>query len=697
MPKCYLGIKNKAILGFDKFEIFTMNENWLNCFDAKEYIKDSINEENFNIASIGFDNALNRINKGKKLLKLQEFSYSHFVDYLSLHIRDNITWATNISFRDTKQKNLTDIFIELDLFITPRKLRIDYKEVTPKIPLPNLLADTEHNIILLGQPGAGKTTSVKKIFLEVLLKVENVYKTFNFPLVVKLKNIAFNQSDNGLILFKEILNTLGIFYSFENNIDEHAQEKILIHIFKDFIERLNVLIILEGFDEITELKAKNEVIKNLDLITNSMMNSRFILTSRSADYNIHLENSSEYEICPLNEFQITDFIKNWLKDNEKSQLLESQLKNSPYWDTTMRPLTLAHLCALFEKNNSIPEKPKSVYKKIIHLLLEDWSNQRLVVRKSKYSKFEVDRKMDFLSRFGYELSVEYYRSSFDKAVLELIYSSICTDFNLPKGESNDVVKEIESHNGLILQTGADIYEFAHKSLLEYLVADYLVKLPTIIRDDEILLKLPNELAIWISISSNPSTTFFLLIHGVLKEECTNINFLQPFLSRLVLEKPDFDTSPLYAVTYVYLLNVIAQRVFNLNKDITLEDEYDDYYDNLTEHSNENDQDDVDYEMHDENFSVIESYQNEQKNLLECADIILSYKDDSTFRKSILELKKIYKVSDVAIRDSSPQSELKRWGKPFFLKQLASVYKTPSQPLKLPDNLYLIGEFNRIRN
>ncbi len=42
-----------------------------------------------------------------------------------------------------------------------------------------------------------------------------------------------------------------------------------------------------------------------------------------------------------------------------------QIKKSPFADTAIRPLTIAHLCAIFERAGRIPDKPKTFYRKIV--------------------------------------------------------------------------------------------------------------------------------------------------------------------------------------------------------------------------------------------------------------------------------------------------------------------------------------------
>ncbi|MBK6571029.1 MAG: NACHT domain-containing protein [Saprospiraceae bacterium] len=317
----------------------------------------------FDIGLIGLTNAITRINKSGNFIKIRYINPNKCIEFVAQHLQEESLWATQVSFRDSQQaKSLESIFIDLDLFVSPIKLRIETTESIDKIPSSTLLASSLENIILLGQPGAGKTTSVKKIFVELILKKYETYKTFNFPLIIRLKD--FNHlAPSRYILFEAILNKLGFFIE-SISLPKNDYNSIFEHIFKDFIERLSILLILDGFDEISNKEIKTDVIENLRLISKSLTNSKFILTSRSADYNVFIENSVEYELCSLTHDQVELFVNNWIIDKSKPHTIKlaldlfEKLKKSPYWDTTIRPLTLAHLCALQERNHSIPDKAK---------------------------------------------------------------------------------------------------------------------------------------------------------------------------------------------------------------------------------------------------------------------------------------------------------------------------------------------------
>ena len=247
-----------------------------------------------------------------------------------------------------------------------------------------------------------------------------------------------------------------------------------------------------------------------------------------------------YEICELNDNQIKDFASQWLGDKATDFLCE--INKSTFKDSIKKPLTIAHLCAIYEKSGKVPDKPKTIYKKIVNLLLEEWDEQRSVSRGSRFANFEIDRKFDFLCRLSYELTVNFQTFVYSDDQFISIYEKIYEDYDLIKREATKVIDEIESHNGLFIQSSYGSYEFAHKSIQEYLSAEYIVKLPRITNKIYDLSKLPNELAVTVAISSNSSRYFCDLIFNIFHSNIFSLQFYTTFLTRLIQEKPDFNSS-----------------------------------------------------------------------------------------------------------------------------------------------------------
>src|SRR5262249_6237409 len=141
------------------------------------------------------------------------------------------------------------------------------------------------------------------------------------------------------------------------------------------------------------------------------------------------------------------------------------------------------------------------YRKIIQLLLEQWDRERNVKRKSRYAGFTPEEKEEFLSHLAYDLTISTGRSIFEEGALRESYDRIYNNFPLDAAEREEVIAEVESHTGLFLESGFERYEFMHKSIQEFLTAEYIVRLGSI-PDLTSIDGLGAEMAIAVAISSN---------------------------------------------------------------------------------------------------------------------------------------------------------------------------------------------------
>jgi len=520
-------------------------------------------------------------------------------------------WADTVAFRDLRSaKNLNKIYIDLDLYLTPAKLHLDFSEKSDKVSMETTLLNLETNAVILGQPGAGKTTSMKRLYQ--LLSTKTNEESQQTPLVIRLRDLKEFEYSFFSFLLQSFVPSIIIYEdSRELNIEDfNGEESIqlvndsrvrnanlredrieLVRFISKLIENCGILLILDGYDEVPG-EFQQTIVTELTDLTKHLAQSKFILTSRSNDFDINLDNSVEFEICPLTEEQLKKFSHNWLLPESKAQEFIKQIKTSPYYDTMIRPLSLSHLCAIYERIGKIPDKPKTIHRKIVGLLIEEWDEQREVNRNSIYDNFEQDRKFEFLANFAFLLTVKYNTTTFTKEQLEIIYSGFHANFGLPMYDLKNVVREIETHTGIIVCISRDEYEFAHKSTQEYLTGEYLVKLPSIPTNVRTLLKLPNELAIAVSLSSSASLYLTSIIQGRIsplvshmfrskgslktlliqtpkipprhKVEFNDLsNFIVTFCGRLLIEKPDIPRTSVISVSLILLGNLLSKKKRNI--------------------------------------------------------------------------------------------------------------------------------------
>lgn len=465
-------------------------------------------------------------------------------------------WSETIYFRQSKgEKYIEQVFIDLDIYITPRSIHTSENEKKYKYPLIQKVQDVHAHCVILGLPGAGKTTSMKKLCGEILRGRSRLPQ--RFPILIRLREFLGDYNLNKLQ--NVICNILGVEFFF----DEKGKQKFLdgvevnwrCDVFFKILDAINPLIILDGFDELPSETEKKYLINEIAVFNERLQRTKIIITCRTGEFDFSLKNTSVFEIASLTATQIKQFSKNWLKDEEKTQKFISDVLNSPFSDTAMKPLSLAHLCAIYEKNGSIPEQSNTIYRLVINLMLREWDQQRRIVRPTKYAQFPVEKKELFLSKMAYILSVKFNITVFNTSRLEQVYSVLYRSFGLEEHEQHKVIKELESHTGLFIQTGIDKYEFVHKSLQEFLTADYIVKLPSMNPLHNICNRLASELAIAVCISSEPGEYLSRLVHDVFVTELLPENFYFTFMQRLFAEFPHFENCIISAIS---ILTVASQ-------------------------------------------------------------------------------------------------------------------------------------------
>lgn len=475
-------------------------------------------------------------------------------DQMKSHISEVERWAQIIKFNDLEgKKTLHSVYIQLDTYLLPAKRHFSPSERNKTKILDEAILSGPDHCIILGQPGAGKSTSLKKI-CELVIKEES-NTNYTFPILLRLRDLGDLNSKT------PILDHISKLFPLE--FDLHGKNdsnfKLGVQDVKEetmyaFINFIRPIIILDGFDELKNSSAKSTVLEELQKLSRKLVESKIVLSCRTGEFNYDLDNSETFEIAPLSIKQIEIFVHKWLDNETEAKDFLEKVQNSPFADTSIKPLSLAHLCAIYQRIGNIPEQPKTVYRKVVGLLIEEWDEQRSIARKSSFDGFQSYNKLEFLYHLAFYLTTTYQASTFSSSQFVEAYRNICDDHNLPIEKAHEVVKELESHTGLFIESGYDKFEFVHKSIQEYLTAEYLVKLPTLNTVRGEFESLGSELAIATSISSNPSLYFIELVLNYFLQLSLSDSFYSSYTSRIVSEHPTISNNKLISVTMLALIS-----------------------------------------------------------------------------------------------------------------------------------------------
>ncbi|MEO1389636.1 MAG: NACHT domain-containing NTPase [Cyanobacteria bacterium J06634_6] len=351
--------------------------------------------------------------------------------------------------------------------------RLGFSPVSqPRKPVMEAVAEHQ-KLIVLGKPGAGKTTFLKHLAIQC---IEGKFEPDRLPLFINLKQFSEHPSRLGLLAFlsqrhlKSQLTALS-----KADIEAHLLQ------LKQVLNAGRALILLDGLDEVSQ-DTQDRVLTEIRLLSEDFHDNHFLMTCRVAAWEYTFEQFTEVEVADFDAAQVKAFSRRWFE----SKPMQSQtfLKSLARWpqlaELAVTPLLLTLLCVAFESSGALPGSRSELYQEGIETLLKKWDASRGIHRDQVYKKLSPKRKEDLLS----EIAITTFQQGqyfFHQRDLEYMI----TDYirNLPEAsddpevlqvDSLTVLHSIEAQHGLLVERAKHHYSFSHLTFHEYFVARELV-------------------------------------------------------------------------------------------------------------------------------------------------------------------------------------------------------------------------------
>jgi nucleoside-triphosphatase THEP1 len=357
------------------------------------------------------------------------------------------------------------------------------------------IANQYTHLMILGQPGAGKSTFLRKIGLEALKGKSGQIQGEIIPVLLELKQFTTNEVNIYNIIEQEFISCqLPLAKEFTNQL----------------LRRGKLLLLLDGLDEVPN-KNFELVIDKIQEFVKEYKQNKFVISCRTAAYRQKFQNFKEFIIADFNDQQIQQFIKNWFYSQVDKQLGTAEkcwnkIKNQKATKELARtPLLLTFLCLEYDESQDLPKKKATLYGNALDILLRRWSAEKRLPYEPIYRQLGIDLEKIMLAEIAYDNFATDKLFFSQPEVLNQIQKVIDNNDNAPKNlDVGKILDAITIEQGILVERARDVFSFSHLTLQEYLTAQHIY-------DNRLVEKLVTE-----HLTDKRWKEVFLLVAGVMR-------------------------------------------------------------------------------------------------------------------------------------------------------------------------------------
>jgi len=353
------------------------------------------------------------------------------------------------------------------------------------VPLLNVLKNYS-GVIVLGDPGAGKTTFVKYLAVR-LARGEGAKMGLDdyLPILMPLAAFANALQHNDIRLDDFIADYFsGI-----------GADLPIGPMLKEALKAGRALILLDGLDEVRDISMRNTVVERVvDFYTfHRHQGNKFVLTSRVVGYRAvrpFAEDLAECTIVDFEDDEIESFVERWTNalerqaqghtqvaqadaEADRRDLLDAIHHNPGVRQLASTPLLLTILALMKRQGVTLPERRVQLYDQYVSTLLSTWNRARSLSGRAPgrdIDEIQTVRILAPLALWMHEVSPGVGlvgREDMRRKLEELFHER--GDVS-PIQAARQFLLDVREHAALLLERGPGEYGFIHLTFEEYLAA-----------------------------------------------------------------------------------------------------------------------------------------------------------------------------------------------------------------------------------
>ena len=345
------------------------------------------------------------------------------------------------------------------------------------------VANENQYLMVLGNPGGGKSTFLRRLGLEAFKGEAGKFKDKYIPVLLELKQFNTGKVDLIAAIAEEFTH-----FGFPPS--------------KDFVTKAldegKLLVLLDGLDEIPH-QFTNSVMNAIDnLVTDygyyseedrkkdqsiKKKKNRFIASCRIAAYRSDLRHDFKViELADFDDDQIQQFITNWFstdidkQTNTADKCWESlnNENNKAAKELAQTPLLLTFLCLVYNRKQSFPPTRSRLYNKALDILLDEWAAEKRIQPEPIYEGLHTDLEKVMLAEIAHDGFKNDQLFFDEQKIVKSITDFLGDSVENPKYlDGKKILNAIAAQQGILVERAEDVYSFSHLTLQEYLTALYI--------------------------------------------------------------------------------------------------------------------------------------------------------------------------------------------------------------------------------
>ncbi|MCR8561606.1 SMEK domain-containing protein [Mucilaginibacter sp. BJC16-A38] len=332
------------------------------------------------------------------------------------------------------------------------------------------LFSRDHKLVILGNPGAGKSSIIKYSICKILEGDEAVFSNNDIyrylPFRIELHRYNQVKVAHNIGFAEFLVQTLASEY--QTNISLERIIKILTF--------FPCLIFFDGIDEIFDIQERINVRNDIENFASTYPDARIVVTSRFESYEeVAFKDFHELEVKNFNQEQLTSYVQKWYTQEEqdtgrRQKEITGCLAQLTQVDEELKfnPLLLSLILILYRNELELPTNKLAIYEGCTNTIVEHRDDKE---KKLKIS-LQINNKASVFSSIAF-----WQFDNPNKRINNSVVQQHIKAYLLKNGEIEDErLANKAAIEFLEFAKLRSIYfenKFTHKTFLEYFTAYYI--------------------------------------------------------------------------------------------------------------------------------------------------------------------------------------------------------------------------------